>query len=204
MRLPLRPVRSVTAVGALLLCTACSTPPREVVVLLPNPDGMLGEVAVTASAGTTTLTTPLTAAQITRRGAVTPTPITAADADRLAYAAGTDAMPGLARSFLLYFQPNSTELVPESQPELAALFTEVRKRQGLEVEVTGHTDTVGKAADNDRLSMERAEAVRTLLMQQGLPSQFIRPVGRGERDLLVPTPDETSEPRNRRVEILVR
>lgn len=204
MRHPLRHALYATSLGVLVLCTSCSTPPREVVVLLPNADGQVGEVAVKAAAGQTTLTAPFTTAQVNRRGEVKPAPITVADAERLAYAAGTDAMPGVARSFRLYFQPNSTELVPESQAELAVLFTEVRRRQGVEVEITGHTDSVGKGPDNDRLSIERAEAMRTLLMQQGLPAQLIRAVGRGERELLVSTPDETNEPRNRRVEILVR
>lgn len=203
MQQSLRHTLCAIALASSVLCTACSTP-REVIVLLPDAEGQVGEVAVTAAAGTTTLNAPFTTAQITRRGEVKPVPITAADAARISYAAGTDAMPGSARSFRLYFLLNSTELAPESQPELATLFAEVRQRQGVEVEITGHTDSVGSLADNDRLSLARAEAVRELLVKQELPARFIRTVGRGKRELLVPTPDETSEPRNRRVEILVR
>ena len=87
-----------------------------------------------------------------------------------------------------------------SHPEI----TKALQRQAVEVEVTGHTDRVGKVADNDRLSQERAEAVRDAMVKNGLQASFIRAVGRGEREPLIPTPDEQEEPRNRRVQVIVR
>jgi OmpA-OmpF porin, OOP family len=63
---------------------------------------------------------------------------------------------------------------------------------------------VGSVGDNDHLSLARAQAVQDMLAQLGLRSDFIRAVGRGEREPLVPTPDEQPEPRNRRVEVIVR
>ena len=87
---------------------------------------------------------------------------------------------------------------------LAALLAEVAKRQAVEVQITGHTDRVGSVADNDRLSQVRAEAVRDMLAHNGLQASFIRAVGRGEREPLIPTADEQPEPQNRRVEVLVR
>ena len=50
--------------------------------------------------------------------------------------------------------------------------TEVAKRQAVEVQVTGHTDRVGSEADNDRLSLQRAEAVRAMLIQRGINANF--------------------------------
>jgi outer membrane protein OmpA-like peptidoglycan-associated protein len=70
--------------------------------------------------------------------------------------------------------------------------------------VTGHTDTVGDAAGNDRLSAQRAERVKGYLVAIGIAAGRIRTAGRGERELLVPTADNVEEPRNRRVEISVR
>jgi outer membrane protein OmpA-like peptidoglycan-associated protein len=72
------------------------------------------------------------------------------------------------------------------------------------VQVTGHTDTVGSETDNDKLSLKRAEDILTALVAQGLNPAISRAVGRGERELIVQTPDNTAEPRNRRVEIIVR
>src|SRR5215467_6101756 len=112
--------------------------------------------------------------------------------------------PPTALSFTLYFLDNSTEIMPDSRAILAALLAEVAKRQAVEVQITGHTDRVGKVEDNDRLSIQRAEAIRDVLIKNGLHASFIRAVGRGEREPLIPTPDEQAEPRNRRVEVIVR
>jgi len=84
------------------------------------------------------------------------------------------------------------------------VFAEIARRPGAEVQITGHTDTVGQTADNDRLSLERAREIRDALVGQGLNPAITRAVGRGERELLIPTPDNTPEPRNRRVEVIVR
>jgi outer membrane protein OmpA-like peptidoglycan-associated protein len=114
------------------------------------------------------------------------------------------AQPPKSVSFTLYFDTASTEVTRDSRATLDSLFAEVARRQAVEVQVTGHTDRVGTDTDNDRLSLERAEAVKEMLVQRGLKTTFIRAVGRGEREPLVPTPDQQPEPRNRRVEVIVR
>jgi len=73
-----------------------------------------------------------------------------------------------------------------------------------DIVVTGHTDTVGSAEANDKLSMQRAERVKGFLTGIGIPADRIQVAGRGERELLVPTADNIDEPRNRRTEINVR
>ena len=69
--------------------------------------------------------------------------------------------------------------------------------------VTGHSDTAGSAAHNLELSERRAETVANELVGLGVPAADIATVGRGEDDLLVPTTEGVSEPRNRRVEVVV-
>jgi outer membrane protein OmpA-like peptidoglycan-associated protein len=71
------------------------------------------------------------------------------------------------------------------------------------VDVVGHTDTTGPAEGNDTLSLERARSVSRLLDALSLPPERLQVSGRGERQLLVQTPDETAEPENRRVEITI-
>ena len=73
-----------------------------------------------------------------------------------------------------------------------------------DVVVIGHTDRIGNEQFNDRLSLQRAERVRSELVKLGIPQVRIQTAGRGEREPLINTPDEVSEPRNRRVEINVR
>jgi outer membrane protein OmpA-like peptidoglycan-associated protein len=84
------------------------------------------------------------------------------------------------------------------------MFADVAKRPVPDIVVIGHTDAVGSDDYNDQLALKRAQAVRTMLSTRGLPEQDIVAIGRGKRELLVPTPDGVAEPRNRRVEIVVR
>jgi outer membrane protein OmpA-like peptidoglycan-associated protein len=129
--------------------------------------------------------------------------VTQEDVNR-SFGAALAAQPPKAVSFTLYFDSNSTEVAPNSRAALESVLKEVGKRQAVEVQVTGHTDRVGNVADNDRLSLQRAEAVRAILIKRGIAATFIRAVGRGEREPLIPTADEQFEARNRRVEIIVR
>jgi outer membrane protein OmpA-like peptidoglycan-associated protein len=70
--------------------------------------------------------------------------------------------------------------------------------------VIGHTDTVGDSRDNEQLSLARAKSIASLLKEAKLDADKIVVESHGEKNLLVPTPDNTDEPRNRRVEITVR
>ena len=85
-----------------------------------------------------------------------------------------------------------------------SVFTEIARRPVPDVLVIGHTDKVGTDAYNDNLSRQRAEVVRKALADRGVAAENIVLVGRGKREPMVPTADGVAEPRNRRVEILVR
>jgi outer membrane protein OmpA-like peptidoglycan-associated protein len=185
-----------------MLLTACSTT-KELIVLLPEEDGTLGSVAIGEGERSVIINAPLAAAKIDARGRVKQEAINQAEVERI-FQAALAAQPPKPISFILYFEEGQTQVTPESQANLEALFAEVNRRQALEVQITGHTDRVGSIADNDRLSLARAQAVWDMLGQLGLRSEFIRAVGRGEREPLVATPDEQPEPRNRRVEVIVR
>jgi len=190
-----------TSVAGAVLLSACSTT-KELVVLLPGEDGQVGAVAIAEPQRTTLLDTPLGAAKIDTKGHVKKDTLSEEEVKRT-FAEALAARPPKALSFILYFE-KSTEIMPDSRATLVDLLAEVAKRQAVEVQITGHTDRVGKVEDNDRLSMERAEAIRDVLINNGLHASFIRVVGRGEREPLIPTPDEQVEPRNRRVEVIVR
>jgi outer membrane protein OmpA-like peptidoglycan-associated protein len=112
------------------------------------------------------------------------------------------AMPPPPRVFTLYFIEGTTNLAPES----TATLDELRKVDTAtsDVQITGHTDTTGDAAANDKLSLDRAVAVRSALVQEGLPVGNARVTGRGQRELRVPTGAGVSEAANRRVEVIVR
>src|SRR5262249_5985139 len=191
----------VACLGTLLLA-ACSTT-KTLVVLLPEESGTSGAVSVGEGARTAVLDAPLTSAPVDTRGNVDNATVTQEEVQRT-FGQALAAQPPNPLSFTLYFSTASTEVTPESQPILEALFAEVAKRQAVEVQVTGHTDRVGPDATNDRLSLERAKALREMLVHRGWRATFTRGVGRGKRERLVPTAAEQPEPRNRRVEVIVR
>lgn len=113
-------------------------------------------------------------------------------------------LPQPPRLFILYFKEGTTNLVDESSALLPDLFTEVKGRPGADIQIVGHTDTVGQEASNDDLSIKRAAEVKVLLAKLGLDGEIIRATGRGERELRDQTPDETASALNRRVEVYVK
>lgn len=76
--------------------------------------------------------------------------------------------------------------------------------QDYEIEIGGHTDKVGDAIRNQRLSENRAVAVRQYLIDRGVPPGSLRAVGYGEAELLDTSDTEAAHARNRRTEFTVR
>jgi len=85
-----------------------------------------------------------------------------------------------------------------------AVFDDIKQRPVYQVEVVGHTDTVGDLRTNQRLSLVRAAAIRERLIRDGIEPNAIVTSGRGKLDPIVPTGDQVAEPRNRCVVITVR
>ena len=69
------------------------------------------------------------------------------------------------------------------------------------VEVSGHTDDVGSDAVNQRISEQRANAVASYLMAQGVQRERLETVGMGKRFPIADNATEQGRARNRRVEI---
>jgi outer membrane protein OmpA-like peptidoglycan-associated protein len=187
----------------IFLCLAACSSKKTVVVLLPEEDNPNSAVAVGEGDRLTVIDKPLTAASIGSQGRVEQAEMTTAEVAQT-FSQALAAQPPAPISFTLYFHEGSTRVLPQSRQTLEALFAEVARRQAVEVQVTGHTDTVGRERDNDRLSAQRAEVIKNMLIGNGLQADFIRAVGRGERELLVPTANNIREPQNRRVEVIVR
>ena len=120
------------------------------------------------------------------------------------YGALLATLPQPPRLFILYFKEGTTDLVDESNALLPDLFAEVKTRPGVDIQIVGHTDTVGQEADNDSLSIQRAGEVKVMLAKLGLDGEIIRATGRGERELRDPTGDEAPSALNRRVEVYVK
>ena len=187
------------SLGAVLLFSACTT---ERVVLLPSADGRPSAVVVRDAKGELLLDRPYAGAKRSA-GSQSAYSATAQEVEEV-FSAALAAQPKRASSYVLYFEPGGNLLTAESQAELVRVRQEVSQRPAAEFMVIGHTDRVGSQQLNDGLSKKRAEAIRDLLVESGVPAAKLEAVGRGERDPLVPTEDEVAEPKNRRVEISVR
>jgi hypothetical protein len=114
------------------------------------------------------------------------------------------ALPKAPKTSLLYFLLGADELTAESKKDAELIYSDFAGRDAPEVLIVGHTDTTGPSARNEALSIKRAERVRKLLIARGITAANIEVSGMGERNLLVKTPDNRKEPKNRRVEITVR
>jgi outer membrane protein OmpA-like peptidoglycan-associated protein len=191
------------AIAALLAIVAGCATRSETIILLPEKDGR--DTAVTVQRENkepVVLDEPYAAVKQSGFGQETYT----SNADEVAkkFGATLDAQPARAASFTLYFIEGKDEFTDESKRIVDGLFAEIARRPVPDVIVIGHTDTVGSDQSNDALALKRAEIVRSELIRRGIAAENIQAIGRGKRELAVPTPDNVAEPRNRRVVILVR
>jgi outer membrane protein OmpA-like peptidoglycan-associated protein len=73
-----------------------------------------------------------------------------------------------------------------------------------EVQIIGHTDTVGRKEDNYYLGLKRAEVMEKIVLEAGVSKEIIEINSLGEEDPFIKSGDEKDEPLNRRVEITVK
>lgn len=187
--------------GAFIL-TGCSTSTVSTVILLPEEDGHESSLVVSSGDQTVTLSNPYEAAKSS--GGQPSLAVLSQGEVEDRYGATLAAMPRPPMSFTLYFYEGSDGLLPSSAELLDDIYGELDLRPAPQIQVTGYTDTVGKAPDNDVLAAHRADVLRRILVDYGIPEDLLLVVGRGERELAVQTPDETPEPQNRRVVVTIR
>ena len=182
---------------------ACAPATRALFVVLPAADGHVGKIVVQSGAQTGVVESAYGAQRVRSDGRVEAATLSEGEV-RAIFGSTLASLPGKPTSFTLYFLEGKDELTAESKVELEKVFSELKRRPLPDIMVIGHTDTVGGLEYNDRLSRARADRLRDLLVELGLPGERIQAAGRGKRELLVPTEENISEARNRRVEISVR
>jgi len=198
-------LRAGLLAAAAVILGACAAPnTRELVVLVPDADGKTGAVVVTNPWGASSVLSKPYASTLIERGDRVDAPPVARDEVTKLFSYAIAAQPQRPISFLLYFQLDTDEYTPESTEAFEKVFAEIAQRKAAEIAVIGHTDRIGTVEYNDTLSLRRAERVRRDFVDRGIPTGAISVAGRGEREPIVATADEVSEPRNRRVEINVR
>ena len=114
------------------------------------------------------------------------------------------APPPPSKSWMVFFDTNSTTLSQQSATTVTEAAAVAKSMPNSRVAVTGFTDTDGSPAYNQQLSLRRADAVKNALMSNGIAPQAITVNGTGESGLLIQTPDQTKNEKNRRVQIVVQ
>ena len=103
----------------------------------------------------------------------------------------------------IFFEVNKYELNPESQTELDNLVRLLNENPTMEIEISGHTDNVGKPSDNMILSNNRAKAVVNFLISKKINPARLVAKGFGETKPLADNKTEAGRLQNRRTEMRV-
>ncbi len=196
-------VISLVGLGALVFLAGCAA--RSTVVLLPDPDGNVGQVVVANARGQQVLNKANQSVTVAGRDAqpgdvrtMTPEEIRSVFSDALA------ARPLPPARFILYFLMDSDELTRESKAIVPEVLHTIRKRGSVDIVISGHTDTVATQEYNYKLGLDRTKAIYDILVAKGVAASSITATSHGEGNPLVKTDDNVPEPRNRRVEIVIK
>jgi len=187
-----------------VLLSGCATQ-SSIIVLLPEDGKVSGEVTVVNAQGSQLLSQSWQSVEIAGSQGRPASPIVLDEtAVQGVFGGVLTAMPLPPVHFLLYFKLDSNELMPQSKLILPEIARAIKERHPAQLSVIGHTDTVDSAEYNYQLGLLRAVAVPELLAAHGAAPASIEISSRGKSDLLVKTPDQTLEPRNRRAEVTIR
>jgi len=195
---------TVLVLGFLLLTAGCGGP-RNVVVLVPDPDGSTGSISISNKAGQVLIDSPYHSTNIKDSQSV-PTPPAVMEKEKVhsIFSKALAAQPEPPVHFLLYLEKGSTDLTADSMAQIPRIIETIQARNAFSISVIGHTDTLGDKNSNLLLSTQRADSVSQLLIQHGVQKEKIEATSHGEENPLVKTEDNVSEPKNRRVEVIVR
>ncbi len=104
----------------------------------------------------------------------------------------------------IYFAFDSAVLEPSSYPALDSLFKVLQHYPNYRIEIIGHTDSLGSIEYNQKLSQDRADAVRAYLIDKGISPKKMKAMGKGSSLPLRPNNSEEGRQQNRRVEFILQ
>jgi outer membrane protein OmpA-like peptidoglycan-associated protein len=184
-------------------CIGCA--PTTRFVLLPDPDGKVGQLEVSTSVGSQRLDKPWESTEVVSRDRIPGKPKILDEKEvRDIFKDALEAQPKPPAVFIIYFKRGGTELTNQSLLLIPEILEAIKSQESTYVSVIGHTDTVAPIEYNRRLSLLRAKSVADVLVSRGVDRAIIEIEFYGKEKILIETPDNVAEPRNRRVEIIVR
>jgi OOP family OmpA-OmpF porin len=103
----------------------------------------------------------------------------------------------------IHFATNSSRIREYSMIKVSEFANFLLKNRGSRVTIIGHTDSVGSAVSNKRLSYKRAKSVVNALIAKGLSPARVHAEGRGESEPIASNDMEEGKARNRRIEAVL-
>jgi outer membrane protein OmpA-like peptidoglycan-associated protein len=190
--------------GVILMMPFIFSGHKTTVVLLDNNQSKNG-VVVTTAAGSIEIDRP-NMQTIVSSPDEKPEAVKNVDPEEIQqkYVQTLEALPPHPESLIFYFENNSVELTSESKDQTQALIDVIKRREPCVVDIIGHTDTKASTQSNYHLALKRAESLKSFLDAYHVQLSEVHIESYGEGTLLVPTADGVDEPRNRRVEVIVR
>jgi outer membrane protein OmpA-like peptidoglycan-associated protein len=102
------------------------------------------------------------------------------------------------------FETNKSTLTGDSQDILEVAYNSLVANPDVQVEISGHTDSMGSDEYNQALSLRRAQAVKNWLVQRGIKSDRMKTVGKGEKEPIADNNTADGRAENRRIEFYVQ
>jgi outer membrane protein OmpA-like peptidoglycan-associated protein len=183
-----------------LVIVGVSQPEKVDVVLLPEEDGKVGKIEIEKDGKTTIVDKPYQKVNIIQGSSE----ILTKESVTKKYKTQLEALPSQPKSFLLYFEWDSTNIVESSKNEFGNILEKIEENKPTYIDVIGHTDTAGDSAYNKKLSLQRAQSIVESLIQNGVSKEIISINYYGEAIPIVKTKDGVANSKNRRVEVILK
>jgi outer membrane protein OmpA-like peptidoglycan-associated protein len=101
----------------------------------------------------------------------------------------------------VFFDTGKSDILPTSETVLNRVFKTLKDNPQVNVEISGHTDNVGNKKKNQKLSEERANSVRTWLINKGISESRMTAKGYGDAQPKVANDTPENKAKNRRIEM---
>jgi adhesin transport system outer membrane protein len=195
------------ALALTIFLLSCSSN-RSLVVLLPDPDGKVGQIEVTTDKGAQRVEHAYHSIQtgVGNNALSAPAPMDQKEIMSL-FGRTLEVLPDprfRLWTATLYCKNGSVELVESSYKALPGIIKDFKNRSPVEIYVIGHADRVGSEKHNINLSHRRSAWIKDTFIASGIKSKIILISFYGESKPQVYTEDEFPEPLNRRVELVAK
>ena len=159
----------------------CPRMPKNLFVLLPDPDGKVGEVVVKSKKGSQVLNKAWQSTGMDNPNEIPWSPeILDQNQVKKIFGKAIGAQPEPPISFILYFKMGTTELTAESPKIIPEIMAAIKSRRSNDIRIAGHTARVASEYFNRKLSFNRTKRITEILVSKGVTRSSIKISFQGE------------------------